>query len=94
MATLQGTTTVRVSRRTHQVLSALAAHEGRSVSDLLDQLAEQARRSQMFEQYNARMTDLLTDPAERAALDAERTWLEAAGGGTLADESPYPLPDE
>jgi hypothetical protein len=92
MTTLRATTTVRVSRRTHQVLSTLAAHQGRSVSDLLDQLAEQARRSQMLEQYNTRMTDLLSDPAERAALEEERTRLEAAGGATLADEPPYPLP--
>jgi len=94
MTTLHGTTTVRVSRRTHQVLSALAASEGRSVSDLLDHLAEQARRSQILEQYNARMTELMTDPTERAALDAERAWLESASGATLVDEPPYPLPNK
>ncbi len=70
MPTTQGTTTVRVSRRTHRLLSELAAQEGRSVSDLLDRLAEQARRRQILTQYNARMGELLADPEER------RLWLE------------------
>jgi len=91
MPRLPGSTTVRVSRRTHQLLSDLAAQEGRSVSDLLDHLAEQARREQIIKQYDQRMKELLNDPAERAALEDERAWLETASGATLADEPAYPL---
>jgi hypothetical protein len=86
----QDTTTVRVSRRTHQVLSDLAAHEGRSVSDLLDQLAERARREQVLKQYAARMAELSHDPAQQGGLEEDRAWLEASAGATLTDEPPYP----
>jgi hypothetical protein len=86
----QDTTTVRVSRRTHQVLSDLAAHQGRSVSDLLDQLAERARRDHLLKQYAARMAELSSDPAQQAGLEEDRAWLDAAAGATLIDEPPYP----
>src|ERR671933_1887538 len=88
----QETTTVRVSRRTHQLLSDLAAREGRSVSDLLDRLVEQARRDQLLKQYAARMAELSSDPSQQAGLAEERAWLEAAAGATLTDEPPYPQP--
>jgi predicted CopG family antitoxin len=86
------TTTVRVSRRTHQLLSELAAREGRSVSELLDQLAERARREQLLKQYAARMAELSRDPSEQADLEADRAWLGAAAGVTLTDDPPYPQP--
>lgn len=85
----QDTTTIRVSRRTHQVLSDLAAHEGRSVSDLLDRLAERARRDQLLKQYAARMAELSSDPSQQAGLEEDRAWLEAAAGATLRDEPSY-----
>jgi hypothetical protein len=88
----QETTTVRVSRRTHQLLSDLAAREGRSVSELLDQLAERARREQLLKQYAGRMAELSDDPSQQAGLEEDRAWLEAAAGATLTDEPPYPLP--
>ena len=62
MASLQRTTTVRVSRRTHQVLSELAARDGRSISDLLDELAERARREKILTQSAARMGEIMADP--------------------------------
>jgi hypothetical protein len=93
MASVPGTTTVRVSRRTHRLLTDLAAHEGRSVSDLLDQLAEQARRQQILKQYDERMRELLDDPSERPTLEAERAWLESSTGATLVDEPAYPARD-
>jgi hypothetical protein len=90
MPRLPSTTTVRVSRRTHQLLSDLAAQQGCSLSDLLDHLAEQARRRQILEQYDQRMTELLSTPQERAALEQERAWLEASSGATVDDEPAYP----
>jgi hypothetical protein len=88
------TTTVRVSRRTHELLSELAAQEGRSVADLLALLAERARRQRILRQYDQRMTELLNDPSERAALADERAWLAASTGGSLVDEPAYPPRDE
>ena len=83
---------MRVSRRTHQLLSDLAAREGRSVSELLDQLAERARREQLLKQYAGRMAELSDDPSQQAGLEEDRAWLEAAAGATLTDEPPYPQP--
>ena len=91
MPRLPNTTTVRVLRRTHQLLSELAAQQGRSLSDLLDHLAEQARRKQILDQYDQRMTELLNDPLERAVLEHERAWIEASSGATVDDEPAYPL---
>ena len=67
----QETTTIRVSRRTHQVLSDLALRRGRSVSDVVERLAENARRQEILRQYNTRMAELLEDPEERAAWQQE-----------------------
>jgi hypothetical protein len=93
MPPVPGTTTVRVSRRTHQVLTELAARDGRSVSDLLDHLAEQARRQQILEQYDERMRELLNEPAEQPSLAQDRAWLEASSAATLVDEPAYPPRD-
>ena len=78
----QQTTTVRVSRRTHQILTELAQQRGRSVSDLLDHLAERARRQAMFQQYNARMAELLANPDEGSAWQQETTLSEVSASET------------
>jgi hypothetical protein len=80
----QETTTVRVSRRTHQVLTDLAQNRGRSVSDLLDQLVERARRQEILDQYNTRMAELLADPQERNAWQHE-TDLSEVSAAEIAD---------
>ncbi len=87
------TTAVRVSRGTQRVLRELAAARGRSVSDLVEQLAERARREQLLVQYAERMAQLSREPAEQAGLDEDRVWLEASAGHTLTGE-PYPEKDE
>jgi len=87
MPKTQGTTTVRVSRRTHQLLSELAAQQGRSVSDLLDRLAEQARRRQILAQYNARMGELLANPEERR-LWQDDVDLSAASAAEVVEREP------
>jgi hypothetical protein len=81
----QDSTTVRVSRRTHQILSDLAQQRRTSVSDLLDRLAESARRRDILGQYNTRMAQLLADPAERATWSQE-TALSEVSAAELADE--------
>jgi len=86
MPKARGTTTVRVSRRTHQVLSELAAQQGRSVSDLLDQLAEQTRRRQILAQYNARMGELLADPEERRLWQEDVDLSEASAAEVVEGE--------
>jgi hypothetical protein len=83
----QQTTTVRVSRRTHQILTELAQQNGRSISDLLDHLAERARRQAIFQQYNARMAELLANPDERAAWHRETTLSEVSASETDSQDA-------
>ena len=83
----QQTTTLRVSRRTHQILTELAQQNGRSISDLLDHLAERARRQAIFQQYNARMAELLTNPDERAAWQRETTLSEVSASETDSQDA-------
>jgi hypothetical protein len=78
----QESTTVRVSRRTHQVLSDLATSRGISVSELLDRLVESARRGQILGQYKTRMAAVLANPAERDAWSQE-TALSEVGAAEL-----------
>ena len=83
----QESTTVRVSRRTHQVLSTLAERRGSSVSDLLDRLVESARRQDILRQYNTRMAEVLADPAERAAWDEETALSEVSAEHSTSEHA-------
>jgi hypothetical protein len=84
----QGSTTVRVSRRTHKLLGELAAREGRTVTELLDRLAERARRDAVLAQSNARMAELMTDPEERRLYREELALSEAIADDAIRDEPP------
>ena len=81
---------MRVSRHTHQVLTELAARRGTAVSELLDRLAEAARRGDVLGQYNARMAELLDHAAERDAWGQEITNSEVSTGelNTVSDHGP------
>ncbi len=83
------TTTVRVSRRTHKVLSEIAARQGRSVAELLDKLAEQARRQQILTQSAARMAEIMADPEERRQYLEELLLSEASAAEVTGHEPPY-----
>jgi hypothetical protein len=83
----EGSTTVRVSRRTHQILSDLAERTGRSVSDLLDHLAESARRREILDQYNTRMGELLRDPDERATWQQETVRSEVSAAELMREDT-------
>jgi hypothetical protein len=82
---------VRVSRRTHQILSELAEQRRTSVSDLLDRLVESERRRQILSQYSTRMAEVLADPAERANWSQE-TALSEVSVAELIDEHAAAVP--
>jgi hypothetical protein len=92
MTALQGSTTVRVSRRTHKVLGELAAQEGRSVADLLDRLAERARRDAILAQSAAAMERIMTDPEERKLYIAELAVSEEIADEVVEREPLYDDP--
>jgi len=74
----QDSTTVRVSRRAHQIFAQLAERRATSVSELLDRLAERERRHEILSDYNTRMTELLASPSERAAWQRETARSEVS----------------
>jgi predicted transcriptional regulator len=76
-----GSTTIRVSEKTHRILQELAATIGAPMSDVVDQALELYRRQRMFAQANAAYAALRTDPIASAEWDAEI----AAWDATLTD---------
>jgi hypothetical protein len=59
------------------------------VSDLLDKLAESARRQYILKQYNARMGELLENPDERAAWQHETTLSEVSAAELVEDAQAF-----
>ena len=84
----QDSTTVRISRRTHRTLSDLAERRHTSVTDLLEHLVESARRTEILSQYNNRMSQVLSDKAEREAWTRELAWSDAAAEELTARDAP------
>ncbi len=76
-----GSTTVRVTDHTHEVLRELAAATGESLQQVLEQAVERYRRERFFADLHAAYARLQADPAAWEAELAERADLE----GTLAD---------
>ena len=79
-----GTTTIRVSEKTHQTVSNLAREVGTSMADLVEQAIEMLRRQRILDRINADYAALRTDPAAWAEVCAERELWDA----TLADGLP------
>lgn len=84
----QDSTTVRVSRRAHHTLTDLAERRHTSVTELLDRLIERERRQEILCQYNARMAELLSDPAEREAWARETAWSEQSAEELIERDAP------
>lgn len=79
MQRMSTSTTIRVRETTHRALSELAAQRGRSITEVIDQLVEQAETDAMFDAHN-----------EAMAPGAQESHLE----GTLTDgleDDPWPL---
>lgn len=74
-------TTIRVTERTHAVLTELAREVGAPMQDVVDQAVEAYRRARLFDQADAAYAALRADPDRQAAWDAEL----AAWDATLAD---------
>ena len=74
---MQDTTTIRVTRRARTILSQVAVWRGRTLTELLEELAERERRQQLLDQSVQRMTEIMADPEERAAYLAELHQSEA-----------------
>lgn len=77
------TTTVRISKETHQALHALARESGMSIASLIAEAVETLRRQRLLEQSNAAYAALRDDAAAWAAEQQERRLWEA----TLLDEA-------
>jgi predicted transcriptional regulator len=74
-------TTIRVSKQTHDLLRRLAAATGEPLQRVLERAVENYRREQFFAELDAAYARLQADPAAWEEELTERRELE----GTLAD---------
>ena len=75
------TTTVRLSKETHQGLRQIALTEGKSIQTVLEGLVSDYRRRRMLEEGNSAYAALRRDPQAWAEEMEERSLWE----NTLAD---------
>ncbi|NLO73276.1 MAG: ribbon-helix-helix protein, CopG family [candidate division WS1 bacterium] len=80
------TTTVRLSEETHRILRKLAADQGTTMTEVLQQAVEQLRRQVMLEQASAQYAALRQDPKAWAEVLAERKLFEQAIADGVAEE--------
>lgn len=67
-----GTTTIRVSEKTHRTLARLSREAGTPMNDLVDQAIELYRRQRILAQINADYAALRENPEDWAEELAER----------------------
>lgn len=78
---VKNTTSVRITRETHEKLQGMAEADGVSLTDELDRIIEEQRRQRLFDQADRAYTSLQEDEEAWAEAQQEREELE----GTLAD---------
>jgi predicted transcriptional regulator len=76
-----GSTTVRVSEHTHELLRKLAEASGEPLQKVLERAVENYRRQQFYAEFNAAFERLRADPVAWEEELAERALWET----TLAD---------
>lgn len=76
-------TTVRISRAGHRLLSELAAAENLSMPALLETALESYRRQQFLDRSARAFADLRSAPQAARAYDREMTGLDRAAGDGL-----------
>jgi hypothetical protein len=60
------------------------------VSDLVERLAESARRQDILKQYNTRMTELLENPEEQGIWRQETAYSELSAAEVASDAQAVP----
>lgn len=80
------TTTVRVSRQTHDALAELAARDGVPIAAKVAELVDRAREEEMLAGHVAAMERLRDDPQRWEAWQTEMRELEATLTDGLDDQ--------
>lgn len=75
--------TVRVTRRTHERLAAIASSTGRPMTEVIERAVEVLERRIFFDRLDAGYERLRADESEWAEIEAER----ASEEGSLRDAS-------
>lgn len=78
------TTTIRISEKTHRILTQLSREAGTSMNELVDRAIELYRRQRIIAEANAAYAALRADPETWAEAQAEREEWDA----TLSDGLP------
>ena len=81
------TTTVRLSKETHQGLRQIALTEGKSIQTVLEGLVSDYRRRRMLEEGNRAYAALRQDPQAWAEeMDERSAWESTLSDGLKAGE--------
>jgi hypothetical protein len=80
--------TIRVSRSTHEILRALAAKGGATITAVVDEAARELQRKRFWEDFNATCAELKADPVAWAELQREdAAWEKTSADGL--EEQPH-----
>jgi Ribbon-helix-helix protein, copG family len=84
-----GTTTIRVSEKTHTTLQALARAAGKPMAEIVEQAIEAYRRQRFVEAINAGYAELRADPDAWNAYQEELSeWDATLLDGLERDDAP------
>lgn len=83
--TSSGSTSVRVSRDVHRRLKKMAEEEGVTLSEAIDRLLEERRRTRFFEGTNQGFADLRNDEERWEAYQEETKEIDSAAADGLED---------
>ncbi len=81
-----GTTTIRVTERTHELLRALSTRTGEPMARLVERAVERMRADEFFAAVDAAYGALRADPSGWAEETDERAAWEATLGDGLEEE--------
>ena len=80
-------TTVRLSKETHQVLRQIALTEGKSIQTILERFVSDYRRRMMLEAGNRANAALRRDPKKCAEeMEERKAWENTLADGLRGDE--------
>lgn len=78
-------TTIRVSHKTHEILSRIALEAGVPILEIAERAAELLRREHIFDQAEAAYADLSRDATAAAMWTAEVASMDGTAGDGLLE---------
>lgn len=86
---MSSTTSIRVSRETHERLKEIAEKEHRALGDMIDRLVDEYKQQAFRRAVHESFRGLREDPAEREAYLKDMSAWDVTLMDGLEDEPPY-----